>query len=280
MPDSEWFRNVNGHFKGPGYDSEKQKKLPQAKKNYWEYVKKHLFGDPDGTVKGLLDIKNLEENDIKEILSWILITDNQNKFAFLNIESNDSGETDIFNLPKNCFTTTVGDGLSRIDFCNLSKIESKTDREKLEFFVNDLLEYRSMILNSQKYEHESSNMQVTNEIITPIGKCQTTDKNKFKKIVAGIILIAIGILVCITDLLALGLASKLAVVLFLLSLLITVVGVVCLAWKKISDCVRSCVPISNSVLTKLESSSHIISEQSNDLGVEPGKFLGDEKQPK
>lgn len=246
LPDSEWFRENNYHFKSPNYDSEKQKKLPQAKKNYWEYVKKHLFGDPGprlyGTVKGLLDIKNLEENDIKELLSWILIKDNQNKFAFLNIESNDSGETDIFNLPKNCFTTKVGDGLSRIDFCNLSKIENENDRKKLEFFVNDLIEYK---LN------KSSNK---------------------KRFIAGIVLIAVGILACVIDLLVLGLASKLAIVLFLLSLLITAVGVVCLVWKQISDCVRSCVPISNSVILELGARSRITLDQSHDLNVKNVKL--------
>ena len=55
------------------YDLERQKKLPQVKKHYWKYVKKQLFGDPNGTVKGLLDITKPEENDIKKILSQMLV---------------------------------------------------------------------------------------------------------------------------------------------------------------------------------------------------------------
>lgn len=40
------------------------------------------------------------------------------------------------------------------------------------------------------------------------------------------------------DLLTLVLASKLSIILFLLSLLILAIGIICLVWKRISDCIR------------------------------------------
>ena len=203
------------------------------------------------------------------------------EFVFLNIKSNDSDERDIFNLPKNCFTKTVGDGLSRIDFCDLLKIKNKNDRKKLDFFVNDLLKYKDMILNPDKYKNEfnningmeiSSNIPIKNDYAETDG-LKTGVEKKSKKIV-GIVLIVIGVILCVIDLLVLGLASKLAIVLFLLSLLITAVGVVCLVWKQISDCVRSCVPISNSVIPEPESSLG----QSHDLSVKLDKIPDDEKE--
>lgn len=264
IADSEipnWSENYVYHIWQNVHEKPDLKKLKQADKDYWQYVKKHLFGDPDGTVKGLLDIKNLEENDIKELLSWILVIncDNQNRdkdenevsFAFLNLLGEKRYHKDIFRISKDFATIKVNDKLSRINFFDLQNIENRSIKKKLNFFVNDLIEYRNEILGLNK----SSNK---------------------KRFIAGIVLIAVGILACVIDLLVLGLASKLAIVLFLLSLLITAVGVVCLVWKQIFDCVRSCVPISNSVILEPESSSRIILDQSNDLNVKPDKFPDDE----
>ena len=222
FPDSKFLVGSTGYSKK--HDLEIQEKLPQAKKNYWEYVKKHLFGDPHGTVKGLLNITKLEENDIKEILSWILIIDNDGKFAFLNIESNDSDERDIFHVSRDYFTTKFDNKLSLIDFCDLLKIKNENDRKKLEFFVNDLLKYKDMILNPDKYKNEFNNiddMEISSNIPIKNAHAETDGlkigvEKKSKKIV-GIVLIVIGVILCVIDLLVLGLASKLAIVLFLLS---------------------------------------------------------------
>ena len=226
------------------YLDECRKKFQQASNDYWKYVKKHLFGDPDGTVKGLLDIKNLEENDIKELLSWILVIncDNQNRdkdenevsFAFLNFLGEKRYHKDIFGISEDFATIKVDDKLSRINFFDLQNIENRSIKKKLNFFVNDLIEYKNEILGLNK----SSNK---------------------KRFIAGIVLIAVGILACVIDLLVLGLASKLAFVLFLLSLLITAVGVVCFAWKKISDCVRSfCVPTSDFTVTEQKLNGNVL----------------------
>lgn len=248
LPDSELFGEINSHFKTLNYDSEKQKKLPQAKKDYWEYVKKQLFGNPGGKVKGLLNITKFEENDIKEILSWILMIDSQSNFEFLNIESNDSTDEDIFHISKDCFANEVDTKLSRIDFCDLSKVKNENDKRKLEFFVKDLLEYKDIMLDPSKYKYKlDDNTQITPGMITLTPeqrKADTTKKmgSKFRKIATGIILIVVGIILCVIDLLTLGLASKLAVALFLLALLAVAIGIICLVWEKISDCVRKFDP--------------------------------------
>ena len=103
------------------------------------------------------------------------------------------------------------------------------------------------MLNPSKYKYKlDDNTQITpGEMITLTPeqqKADTTKKmgSKFRKIATGIILVAVGILACVINLLVLGLATKLAVFLFLLSLLILAIGIICLVWEKISDCVRKC----------------------------------------
>lgn len=204
------------------------KKLKQADKDYWKYMKKQLFGNQNGTVRGLLDITKLEDNDIKDLLSYMFIVDENPcegldhvkvlikraikicyspEYKFMSYKCIKDADISIFTIIENKF--------KRINFYNLSGITDRKIRKQLRFFVDDLIDYKNQILGLDK------------------------SPNK-KRFIAGIILVAVGILACVINLLVLGLATKLAVFLFLLSLLILAIGIICLVWEKISDCVRKC----------------------------------------
>lgn len=200
------FVNKSGKIK----EDEKEKRR-EARKKYWAYIKYILFGNTAQNTRGLLDIKQLSNADLKNIANCL-----SDKFELFTGISLFCDSKDIFN--------------------------NQSDRYK-SYIVDDLQKFKSSLfptnipLDDRKIKIESD--------ITAKGmdnKCTSTKNstNSRKRLIAGIIFLFIGIIGCVSVVLSLGLASKLAIALFLLFITIAVVGIVCLFWKKISGCLNPC----------------------------------------
>ena len=191
----DFIENINGRT-GRWYESQHMQPLiRQERKKYYGYVKQCLFGDPEGTIRGLMDINVLTNNDLKEIVNLICsdLTEEEEESFFLRVRGVGVIDTNDIFCPKN--------------------------KEKL---ANDLI--------------KSFNKQNTN--------------NDKEKLIAGIILLLLGVILFVVTLI-IGLKSILTILLFLSSLIMVTIGVTCLFWGKINECLSSCcLPIRSNTVDK------------------------------
>ena len=217
--DFGFIENINGRTTR-WYTEHKDYTLGERKK-YWDYVKKCLFGDSANNNRGLMNINDLTEQDIKEIVELICsnLTANDTESFFLRVR-----------------------GVGVIDkediFCPQNK----------NILIDDLLEYKNLFIS---VENDTEKQKVETEFVAS----QNVTSSISKRQILGIILLLIGIIGCGAVLggavLGLDLASKLAVALLSLFASMAVTGTVYVLWEEISCCLTPrCLKIFTSTSQK------------------------------
>ena len=104
-----------------------KKSVRNERRKYWAYVKQCLFGDPEGTVHGLMDINVLTNNDLKEIVTCICsdLTKEEEDSFFLRVRG--VGVIDRYDIfcPKN------KEKLANDLIKSFNKQNTNNDKEKL-----------------------------------------------------------------------------------------------------------------------------------------------------
>ena len=230
--------NINGRT--IRWYKERKKPTLNTRSEYWDYVKKCLFGDPEGTIHGLMNINDLTNEDLKEIVNLICLDLDEKEFYkdsfFLRVRGVGVIDKDDVFCPDNkeklandlieckgLFNKQAVNSMVEKNDQNTNNIDTDDvfcpdNKEKL---ANDLIECKGLF-----------NKQAVNSMVE---KNDQNTNNSKKRLIAGIILVLLGIIGCSTTL-GLGLAGQFAFVLLLFFITTSVTGLGCLLWKKIINC--------------------------------------------